>query len=175
MPTLGVIDLPFLGVRVDSGAVADVDALEEGIIGMGDAFHRGGARMEAYLELTATMHRRAALPVCWRCVGAMGVARKRPDPGHALGPQQPVRRRRRACDRPRGGSDLHRLRRRSADSGVEGSHGGRPWHPARARQPRRRSCGGSAKQLKSVAIGRTSGTSGLSSTPKPRRRASPEI
>jgi hypothetical protein len=41
VPTLGVIDLPFLGVRLDSGAVADVDALEEGIIGMGDAFHRG--------------------------------------------------------------------------------------------------------------------------------------
>jgi myo-inositol-1(or 4)-monophosphatase len=40
VPTLGVIDLPFLGVRVDSGAVADVDTLEEGIIGMGDAFHR---------------------------------------------------------------------------------------------------------------------------------------
>ena len=44
VPTLGVIDLPFLGVRVDSGAVTDVDALDKGIIGMGDAFHRGGAR-----------------------------------------------------------------------------------------------------------------------------------
>jgi myo-inositol-1(or 4)-monophosphatase len=70
VPTLGVIDLPFLGVRVDSGAVADVDALEEGIIGMGDAFHRGGARMEAYLELTVTMHRRA---LRFRCVGAASV------------------------------------------------------------------------------------------------------
>jgi myo-inositol-1(or 4)-monophosphatase len=70
VPTLGVIDLPFLGVRVDSGAVADVDALEEGIIGMGDAFHRGGARMEAYLELTATMHRCA---LRFRCVGAASV------------------------------------------------------------------------------------------------------
>jgi myo-inositol-1(or 4)-monophosphatase len=70
VPTLGVIDLPFLGVRVDSGAVADVDALEEGIIGMGDAFHRGGVRMEAYLELTVTMHRRA---LRFRCVGAASV------------------------------------------------------------------------------------------------------
>jgi myo-inositol-1(or 4)-monophosphatase len=37
---------------------------------MGDAFHRGGARMEAYLELTATMHRRA---LRFRCVGAASV------------------------------------------------------------------------------------------------------
>jgi myo-inositol-1(or 4)-monophosphatase len=58
VPTLGVIDLPFLG------------ALEEGIIGMGDAFHRGGARMDAYLELTMTMHRRA---LRFRCVGAASV------------------------------------------------------------------------------------------------------
>lgn len=70
VPTLGVIDLPFLGVRVDSGAVADVDALEEGIIGMGDAFHRGCARMDAYLELTMTIHRRA---LRFRCVGAASV------------------------------------------------------------------------------------------------------
>ena len=70
VPTLGVIDLPFLGVRVDSGAVADVDALEEAIIGMGDAFHRGGARMDAYLQLTATMHRSA---LRFRCVGAASV------------------------------------------------------------------------------------------------------
>ena len=70
VPTLGVIDLPFLGVRVDSGAVADVDALDEGIIGMGDAFHRGGARLDAYLELTAIMHRRA---LRFRCVGAASV------------------------------------------------------------------------------------------------------
>jgi myo-inositol-1(or 4)-monophosphatase len=70
VPTLGVIDLPFLGVRVDSGAVADVGALEDAIIGMGDAFHRGGARMDAYLELTATVHRRA---LRFRCVGAASV------------------------------------------------------------------------------------------------------
>ena len=70
VPTLGVIDLPFLGVRVDSGAVADVEALEEAIIGMGDAFHRGGARMDAYLQLTATMHRSA---LRFRCVGAASV------------------------------------------------------------------------------------------------------
>jgi myo-inositol-1(or 4)-monophosphatase len=70
VPTLGVIDLPFLGVRVDSGAVVDVDVLEEGVIGMGDAFHRGGARLDAYLELTMTVHRRA---LRFRCVGAASV------------------------------------------------------------------------------------------------------
>jgi myo-inositol-1(or 4)-monophosphatase len=70
VPTLGVIDLPFLGVRMDSGAVADVGAFEDGIIGMGDAFHRGGARMDAYLELTMTVHRRA---LRFRCVGAASV------------------------------------------------------------------------------------------------------
>jgi myo-inositol-1(or 4)-monophosphatase len=70
VPTLGVIDLPFLGVRMDSGAVADVGAFEDGIIGMCDAFHRGGARMDAYLELTMTVHRRA---LRFRCVGAASV------------------------------------------------------------------------------------------------------
>src|SRR3954467_5898634 len=70
VPTLGVIDLPFLGVRVDSGAVADVDSLEDAIIGMGDAFHRGGARMDAFLELTMSVHRKA---MRFRCVGAASV------------------------------------------------------------------------------------------------------
>ncbi len=70
VPTLGVIDLPFLGVRVDSGAVADVDAFAEAIIGMGDAFHRPGARMDAFLELTKTVHRSA---LRFRCVGAASV------------------------------------------------------------------------------------------------------
>jgi myo-inositol-1(or 4)-monophosphatase len=70
VPTLGVIDLPFLGVRVDSGAVTDVGAFEDGIVGMGDAFHRGGARMDAYLELSMTVHRRA---LRFRCVGAASV------------------------------------------------------------------------------------------------------
>jgi myo-inositol-1(or 4)-monophosphatase len=70
VPTLGVIDLPFLGVRVDSGAVADVSWLGDGIIGMGDAFHRGGRRLDAYLNLTATVHRRA---LRFRCVGAASV------------------------------------------------------------------------------------------------------
>ena len=70
VPTLGVIDLPFLGVRVDSGAVADVGSFEDGIIGMGDAFHRGGARLDAYLELTMSVHRRA---LRFRCVGAASV------------------------------------------------------------------------------------------------------
>lgn len=70
VPTLGVIDLPFLGVRVDSGTVADVGSLEDAIIGMGDAFHRGGARLDAYLDLTASVHRRA---LRFRCVGAASV------------------------------------------------------------------------------------------------------
>jgi myo-inositol-1(or 4)-monophosphatase len=70
VPTLGVIDLPFLGIRVDSGAVADVDSLQDGIIGMGDAFHRGGARMDAFLELTMSVHRKA---MRFRCVGAASV------------------------------------------------------------------------------------------------------
>ena len=71
VPVLGVIDLPFLGVRVDSRLrVVDVDALDEGIVGMGDAFHRGGARMDAYLELGREVHRRA---LRFRCVGAASV------------------------------------------------------------------------------------------------------
>lgn len=73
-PTLGVIDLPFLGVRIDSGgglsALTDVGSLADGIIGMGDAFHRGGARMDAYLELTMRVHRDA---LRFRCVGAASV------------------------------------------------------------------------------------------------------
>jgi myo-inositol-1(or 4)-monophosphatase len=70
VPTLGVIDLPFLGVRIDSGAVADVGSLQEAIVGMGDAFHRGGARMDAFLDLTTSVHRRA---LRFRCVGAASV------------------------------------------------------------------------------------------------------
>jgi myo-inositol-1(or 4)-monophosphatase len=70
VPTLGIIDLPFLGVRVDSGSVTDVGAFDQAIIGMGDAFHRGGPRMDAYLELTMTVHRRA---LRFRCVGAASV------------------------------------------------------------------------------------------------------
>src|SRR4051794_10978873 len=70
VPTLGVIDLPFLDVRIDSGAVADVGSFQEAIIGMGDAFHRGGARLDAYLDLTANAHRRA---LRFRCVGAASV------------------------------------------------------------------------------------------------------
>jgi myo-inositol-1(or 4)-monophosphatase len=70
IPVLGVIDLPFLGIRVDSGAVVDVDGFDQGIVGMGDAFHRGGARMDAYLQLTASVHRSA---LRFRCVGAASV------------------------------------------------------------------------------------------------------
>src|SRR3954463_3656988 len=59
VPTLGVIDLPFLGIRVDSGHLANVETLADAIIGMGDAFHRGGDRMDAYLHLTMAIHRDA--------------------------------------------------------------------------------------------------------------------
>ena len=37
---------------------------------MGDAFHRGGARLDADLELTMSVHRRA---LRFRCVGAASV------------------------------------------------------------------------------------------------------
>jgi myo-inositol-1(or 4)-monophosphatase len=70
VPTVGVIYLPFLGVRVDSGALADVGSFEDAIIGMGDGFHRGGPRLDAYLELTMSVHRRA---LRFRCVGAASV------------------------------------------------------------------------------------------------------
>ena len=71
VPVLGVIDLPFLGVRVDSGAVIDVDGFDEAIVGMGDAFHQGGGeRLDAYLRMTMDVHRRA---MRFRCVGAASV------------------------------------------------------------------------------------------------------
>jgi myo-inositol-1(or 4)-monophosphatase len=70
VPTLGVIALPFLDVRIDSGTIADVDSLDDAIIGMGDAFHRGGARLDAYVDLTASVHRQA---LRFRCVGAASV------------------------------------------------------------------------------------------------------
>jgi myo-inositol-1(or 4)-monophosphatase len=81
-PVLGVIDLPFLGQRLDAVAgegarcngekvvAADVPTLAEGIVAMGDAFHRGGPRHAAYLELTATVHREA---LRFRCVGSAAV------------------------------------------------------------------------------------------------------
>ncbi|MDA0183273.1 inositol monophosphatase family protein [Solirubrobacter phytolaccae] len=71
VPTLGIIDLPFLGTRVDSGAVQDVDGFDEAIIGMGDAFHQGGGeRLDAYLQMTVDVHRKA---MRFRCVGAASV------------------------------------------------------------------------------------------------------
>lgn len=70
VPRLGVIDLPFLGVRVDSGSVVDVGSLGEGIVGMGDAFHRGGRRLDAYVDLTASVHKQVFR---FRCVGAASV------------------------------------------------------------------------------------------------------
>ena len=74
---------------------------------MGDAFHRGGARMDAYLELTMAVHRNA---LRFRCVGAASVLwtwlGHRPAAGHGPRPQQPLRRGRRARHRDGGGRDL---------------------------------------------------------------------
>jgi myo-inositol-1(or 4)-monophosphatase len=70
VPVLGVIDLPFLGVRIHSGAVVDVEQLDEAIVAVGDAFHRGGPRMDAFLDLGSEVHRRA---LRFRCVGAASV------------------------------------------------------------------------------------------------------
>jgi myo-inositol-1(or 4)-monophosphatase len=69
-PVLGVIDLPFLGTRIVGGKVADVEAFDQAIVGMGDAFHRGGARMDAYLALSVAVHRQA---LRFRCVGSAAV------------------------------------------------------------------------------------------------------
>lgn len=81
-PVLSVIDLPFLGVRLDarSGAgarmdgervhVGDVASLAEGIVAMGDAFHRTGPRQAAYLDLTTAVHLGA---LRLRCVGSAAV------------------------------------------------------------------------------------------------------
>jgi myo-inositol-1(or 4)-monophosphatase len=70
VPVLGVIDLPFLGIRIHSGAVEDVGQLDEAIVAVGDAFHRGGPRMDAFLDLGSEVHRRA---LRFRCVGAASV------------------------------------------------------------------------------------------------------
>ncbi|HWK27369.1 MAG TPA: inositol monophosphatase family protein [Solirubrobacter sp.] len=69
VPVLGVIDLPFLGVRVDGGEIADVGALDEAVVAVGDAFHRGGS-IDAFLALGSELHRRA---LRFRCVGAASV------------------------------------------------------------------------------------------------------
>jgi myo-inositol-1(or 4)-monophosphatase len=73
-PVLGVIALPFLGIRLDSSdpsAVMDVDSFDEGIFGLGDAFHQGsGPRFEAFLALGSELQRRA---LRFRCVGAASV------------------------------------------------------------------------------------------------------
>ncbi len=81
-PVLSVIDLPFLGHRLDARAgagarmngerivVADVSCLAEGIISMGDAFHRTGPRHAAFLDLTASVHREA---LRFRSVGSAAV------------------------------------------------------------------------------------------------------
>jgi len=70
VPVLGVIDLPFLGVRTTGGEVQDVEAFDEAIVGMGDAFHRGGERMDAYLRLSMEIHKQA---MRFRCVGSAAV------------------------------------------------------------------------------------------------------
>lgn len=81
-PVLSVIDLPFLGLRMDARAgagarmdgqpvrVDDVPSAAEGIIAMGDAFHRAGPRQGAYLELATAVHLRA---LRYRCVGSAAV------------------------------------------------------------------------------------------------------
>jgi myo-inositol-1(or 4)-monophosphatase len=74
VPVLGVIDLPFLGVRVDStgpSGMADVESFDEGIFAIGDAFHKGaGPRHDAFLDLGTQLHRRG---LRFRCVGAASV------------------------------------------------------------------------------------------------------
>ena len=115
VPVLGVIDLPFLGVRIDGGSVADVGAFDEAIVGLGDAFHRGGA---ADGRLPRARQRdpppRAALALRRVGRGAVDLARGRADPGHGALAQQPVRRRRRPRDRARGRRGGQRLRGRAA-------------------------------------------------------------
>lgn len=81
-PVLGVIDLPFLGARFDARAglgarmdgepvrAVDVPALGDGIVAIGDAFHREGPRQDAYLSLQAEVHRSA---LRLRCVGSAAV------------------------------------------------------------------------------------------------------
>jgi myo-inositol-1(or 4)-monophosphatase len=74
VPVLGVIDLPFLGLRIDSvgsSRVVDMERFDEAIFGLGDAFHQGaGARFEAFLALGSELQRRA---MRFRCVGAASV------------------------------------------------------------------------------------------------------
>lgn len=81
-PILSVIDLPFLDVRLDARAgagarvhgehveVSHVSCLADGIIAMGDAFHRPGPRHAAFLDLTTAVHREA---LRIRCVGSAAV------------------------------------------------------------------------------------------------------
>ena len=100
---------------------------------MGDAFHRGGAadgRLPGAGQRGAPP--RAALPLRRRGLGAVDVARGRPDPGHVARAQQPVRRRRRPRDRARGGRGRDRLRGRAADAGLDRRDGRRAGHPRRA-------------------------------------------
>ena len=86
VPTLGVIDLPFLGVRVDSGAVADVARSRTGSSGW--ATPSTGRRAAG--RISRIDHERAptsdALSLCRRSVGALDLACQRPDPGHGARP-----------------------------------------------------------------------------------------
>ena len=71
VPVLGVIDLPFLGVRDrHRRGRRRGRRFDEAIVGVGDAFHRGGPRMDAFLDLGSEIHRRA---LRFRCVGAASV------------------------------------------------------------------------------------------------------
>ena len=86
VPTLGVIDLPFLGVRVDSGAVPTLARSRTGSSGW--ATHSteavpGWTRTSTHYQGAPTG---AALSLRRRGVCALGLARQRPDPGHAAGP-----------------------------------------------------------------------------------------
>ena len=139
VPVLGVIDLPFLGVRIHSGAVADVDALDEGIVAVGDAFHRGGPRMDAFLDLGSEIHRRA---LRFRCVGAASVLWTWLAGGQIQGmflahnnPYDVVAGPR---DRARRGRRRDRLRGRAADAGLDRRDGGRARDPRLADRARRR-------------------------------------
>jgi len=87
VPTVGVIDLPFLGLRVDSGAVA-----ERWLVRGRD--HRNGRclppRWRAAGRVSRTDHEgaptSAALSLRRRSVGALDLACRRPDPGHGACP-----------------------------------------------------------------------------------------
>ena len=179
VPVLGVIDLPFLGVRLDGGAVVDVDTLEQGIVGMGDAFHRGGPRMDAYLELASEVHRRA---LRFRCVGSAAVLWSWLAGGQiqamVLSHNNAVRRRRRARDRARRRRRRDRLRGRAADARLRRGDGGRARRARRAHGARGRPGGGltsiasKPRRRKTASTGRRRLSSGRHRSPARKRQYS---